>query len=214
MLLKAIVTALSLTMVLCGCVSIQHFEPNAAGNHVCELANGNKICVSKQQDSTVMVSIHKSRDGYMPLLVLIANESPEPFDVIPTDIEVTCRSDHHAAYPVKVYSAVELEHRLNITQGWVREDLALVQAKRVEENNDVLKSDVYLKDFKEMSSLTQEQTMETTGFLNKILRDKTLFPGQFITGIVWAEYKDADTYTVTYEINNDVHTLEFNRIVE
>jgi hypothetical protein len=211
MIVRSILAGVSLTL-LCGCVSIQRFEPNAAGNQQCQLANGAKVCVSKQPDSTIMVSLHRSRDGFMPLLILIANESTLPFDVIPTDIAITARVDDHAASEVKVYGPIELEHTINARQGLEKGNLSLKPGQCLLENNQSKKCDLYLKDYTAMSALTQQQTMQSADFLNNLLRRQTLYPGQYITGMVWAAYQPADTYTVTYTVNDDVHVVEFNRI--
>jgi hypothetical protein len=163
-------------------------------------------------NSTVMMSIHKPKEGYMPLLVLIANDSAVPANIVPTDIEITCKNYKDSySIPLKVYGAREFENIINAKYGIEKGNLAAGQALRKDSETNMGKPEDYSRVYEEKIALADIQAKGSAAFIGDLLTGGVLEPSQYVSGRVWADYRKADTYTITYKILDDVHIITFKR---
>lgn len=194
-----------LVSFLIGCTPVKYVaSPDQSNGTQKVYKQGLELLVSqkKYSDVTAGLKMYERDKQHMQLILFVQNKGNEPFNVIPTSINVLHEKEGESV-KLDVYPPDEAVDKITFGE---RLAAALNTAAAAYNQNTNIDTDLN-EDLAQSSAL--EAAIKGNNVRETLLRNETLFEGESVFGAVYFAIKDSGKLKIIIPAGNESHTFYF-----
>ena len=221
-------------LIVSGCSTSFKLSPvmKQTDNQKIVYFDGDEVALSFRKETAIGVFGEKTEKGEINLFVMYQNNSNKSININPAKITVVGIDSYGKRKKLKVYSADEYIKKIKREQAWQAFGQALgnisdsYNAGRTTSNttgiigNTPFSANTNTYDAGKQAEVNRKnmERMQQTATLNSIinestkrslLKKNTLFPNQYIAGIVKVKHINAIKFRISIPIGKEIHKIDF-----
>lgn len=228
---------LSIAAISCGCFYTYGLWPIGPEDNRIIYTDGIPYSISHTDKRIVAASLYKNEDGYLEILLGIKNIDTIPIIFSPNNVKISISSDYYGISKLKVYTPEQWIRKVQNGQLLTTIMVGLnqgIEAYNAGRSTTYSNTTAYGSDGSYAQAYGYSQTIDYTKqaqvrqmhqqelvamisrFQNKIynirnslLKTNTIYPMSEVYGLVMAEFRKAQTYTLNVNIFEERHQFVF-----